>query len=78
MFISFMIHSGKNKRQTNQRMSKSVINASEVTGVRKFRPELELSFALKMFSFDVWGRRVAGQSERKRQNNLTRWLPDNV
>lgn len=48
MFISFMIHSGEGtKRQTNQCMSKSVINASEITGVRKFRPELEFSLHLK-------------------------------
>lgn len=49
IFISFMIHSGKNKWQMNQPMSNSVINTSEFS-VRKYKPELEISLHLK-FSF---------------------------
>lgn len=32
----------------------------------------------KFFFFDVWEGRIGGQSQRKRQNKLTKWLPDNV
>lgn len=42
-FISFMIHSGKNKWQMNQHMSNSVINTSEITVSGNFSLNLPYS-----------------------------------
>lgn len=73
MLISFIIHWERgregNKRQRNQRMSKSVINAGEITGARKFQPELELSLHLS-FSPLMYGEEgLLGKVKEKGKRN---------
>lgn len=46
--------------------------------VKKFQPKLAISLHSRFSPLEYGKGRVGGQSQKKRQNKLTKWLPGNA